>query len=264
TVVASRGNPRPHRIGIAELRELCDVPLPRRARPLTHCCQPARHLFAQAARDSLLLGQLESMQTQVVRAPLQQRDAHRPADSARDGGQIAMEQLVLKIARARRDDDAPTGEQRRHEIGERLAGAGAGLHDQAAVRAQCKRDLLCHRDLFLARGEAGDRRRQRSFHPEQIYVVVHQWNVARNRASAVAPGASGFRSCQRMSVYWEACASCLEPSTSIISESAGPNVLPPSTEKDTAAPGPAAESGTYVVLAGTGCTTATLRKGTVD
>ena len=138
-VVARRGHPRPHRIGIAELRELGDVALPRRARPVAHFRQAARDFLAQAARSSLLLGELEPMHAQVVRAALQQRDAHRPADRARDRRQIAMEQLVLQLARAGGDDHAPAGEQRGHEIRERLAGAGARLDDQPAMRAQRER-----------------------------------------------------------------------------------------------------------------------------
>ena len=60
------------------------------------------------------------------------------------------------------------GEQRRHEIRERLAGAGARLDDQTAVRAQRQRHLLGHLDLLVARREAGDRCRQRTFGSEQI------------------------------------------------------------------------------------------------
>jgi hypothetical protein len=79
TVVASRRDPGPHRIRIAELRELGNVPLPRRARPLAHFRESSRNFLAQATSDGLLLGELESMQTQVVRAPLEQRDPHRPS-----------------------------------------------------------------------------------------------------------------------------------------------------------------------------------------
>ena len=63
TVVACRSDPRPHRIRVAELSELGDVTLPRGARPLAHFREPARNFLAQAARDSLLLGELESVQT---------------------------------------------------------------------------------------------------------------------------------------------------------------------------------------------------------
>ena len=56
----------------------------------------ARDFLAQAARGGLLLGELEPMHAEVVGATLQQRDAHRASDRARDGRQIAMEQLVLQ------------------------------------------------------------------------------------------------------------------------------------------------------------------------
>ena len=130
------------------------------------------------------------MQAQIVGATLQQRDAHRPADRARDRRQIAMEQLILQIARARRDDHAPARQQRRHEIRERLAGARARLDDQPPVRAQRERDLLGHRDLLLARREAGDRRRQRPLRSEQFVVVVHDQACISETSRETAPAQS--------------------------------------------------------------------------
>ncbi len=55
-----------------------------------------------------------------------------------------MEQLLLQILRAGRNDHAFAGADRRHEVGERLSGAGAGLHHQMAALFDGLLDCLGH------------------------------------------------------------------------------------------------------------------------
>ena len=65
-------------------------------------------------------------------------------DQPRD---VALDELVLEREGRGRDHDAAVVEQRRHEVGERLAGAGAGLDDEVAPLAERVADRLGHRDL---------------------------------------------------------------------------------------------------------------------
>ena len=87
------------------------------------------HVLARRER-ALLRGTLEVVQAHVVGAPLEERGVHREPERIAHARQVAMEQLVLQVLGAGRDDDAPAGEQRGREIGEGLAGAGARLGNQ--------------------------------------------------------------------------------------------------------------------------------------
>ena len=114
-----------------------------------------------------------------------------------------MEQLVLQRARTGRDDDAATRKQRRHEVRERLAGAGARFDDQLRTLRERGRDVFGHRDLLrsgrITRQCAGER----AVGPRtSASDAGHgQEKTARNRNKAVAPGARGFSSTQRTWVY---------------------------------------------------------------
>jgi hypothetical protein len=54
--------------------------------------------------------------------------------ASRTRGQVAVEELVLQGLGAGGDDDLAAGQQRRHQVGEGLAGAGAGLGHQPTGR----------------------------------------------------------------------------------------------------------------------------------
>ena len=64
--------------------------------------------------------------------------------------QVALDELVLQGEGRGGDDDALVVDQRRHEVGQRLAGAGAGLDEQVALGAERLGDGLGHRDLPAA------------------------------------------------------------------------------------------------------------------
>ncbi len=79
-----------------------------------------------------------------------------------------MEQLVLQGARAGGDDDALARQQRGHQVGEGLAGAGAGLHHQPAVLLQGLRHMAGHLQLRCPRPEARQRAGQRPVLPKNV------------------------------------------------------------------------------------------------
>src|SRR5690606_39690991 len=116
----------------------------------------------------LLLRQLEAMNAQEVRTPLQQRDAHRTSERTRDRRQVAVKELILQRTRSGGDDDPPTAEQRRREIGKGLSRAGARLDDQSRAALQRAIYILRHRDLLGPRRESRNRTRQRTFTPEDL------------------------------------------------------------------------------------------------
>jgi hypothetical protein len=65
-------------------------------------------------------------------------------DQPRD---VTLDQLVLQGQGRGRDHDATVVEQRRDQVGQRLAGAGSGLDDQVSSRAHGIAHRLCHGDL---------------------------------------------------------------------------------------------------------------------
>ena len=244
-VVARRGHPGPHRICSAQLGEFGDVAAAGDARPRPHLRQCGGDLATQSARVRLLLGEFQSMQAQIVRAPLQQRDAHRAADRRGDGRQIAMKQLVLQRARAGRHDDASPRQQRRHQIRERLAGACSRFDDQppARIAARARQRPPC--DLFLrawrspeSRAPADRPRHQRSSSKIRACALPEHRAKARERDRAgrerIAAAASGC-ACSRSG-------STRLPTTFRLARLrrllSGANVWPPSTEKVISAPGP--------------------------
>ena len=81
--------------------------------------------------------------------------------------QVAVEELVLQRLGAGRDDHLAAGEQRRHEIGEGLAGAGAGLGHQHAAAFDRLDDRLRHLELLRARAIAGDAARRAGRSPRK-------------------------------------------------------------------------------------------------
>ena len=130
-IVAGRGDLRPQRVGVAKVRHFGEVAGTRGPGPAFD----ARQRAIASARQALLPAELlQPVGAQIVRAALEQRDACRHADGAGHQRQVLVEELVLQGARAGGDEHAPAGEQRGHEIGEGLAGAGAGFdHERRAI-----------------------------------------------------------------------------------------------------------------------------------
>ena len=64
---------------------------------------------------------------------------------------VLEEELLLQVLGARGDHDALAGEQRGNQVGQRFAGARAGLDDQVALVGQRRFDGLGH--FHLSRTE---------------------------------------------------------------------------------------------------------------
>jgi hypothetical protein len=166
-VLARRSHRAAHRVVVTQARHFGKVSGLRFPRPAADAAEHARIRRRNARQRRHRLGQLEPVQAQVVGAAFQERDARRPAKRLRHRRQVAVEQLVLEGARARRDDHLPAGQQRGHEIGEGLAGAGAGLDREQAARGERFADPVGHELLLAARFEAVDDAGERPVRPEQ-------------------------------------------------------------------------------------------------
>ncbi len=108
----------------------------------------------QAGEHRLIAQRIELVLAEIVRAALHVADAQRPQQRLQERNVLEVE-LFLQVFRAGGDDDAllllPRRAQCRQQVGERLAGAGACLHDQVALLL--KRLLHGPRHLILAAPE---------------------------------------------------------------------------------------------------------------
>ena len=116
-----------------------------------------RRLLARLEARLLRARAPQAVEADVVGAALEQRRARARGERLAHRRQVAVEQLVLQRLGAGRDDDLAAGEQRRHQVGEGLAGAGAGLGDQHAVALDRLVDRLRHLELLRAQLEARHR-----------------------------------------------------------------------------------------------------------
>ena len=84
----------------------------------------------QSGEDRLALGVVDLLPAGVIVAALHVADLREAAKNCLEERDVLEKELLLQVLRAGGDDDALAGEERRHQVGERLAGAGAGLDDQ--------------------------------------------------------------------------------------------------------------------------------------
>jgi hypothetical protein len=107
-----------------------------------------------ARRQPALGGRaLEVVMTDVVRAAFEQRDRDRQLQRVAHERQVALEELVLQCLGAGGHDHLAAVQQCRDEIGEGLAGAGAGLGDERAAPGDRRRDR--HPPSRVAGGGSG-------------------------------------------------------------------------------------------------------------
>ena len=119
------------------------------------------HDLLARAEHALLRVLLQVVQADVVGAPLEQRHVHRRAERLAHARQVAVEELVLQRLGAGGDDHAAAREQRRDEVGEGLAGSGARLRHQHAVRLDRLQHGARELDLLPALSESRHRARER-------------------------------------------------------------------------------------------------------
>ncbi len=107
-----------------------------------------RDLF-QAAQHRLLLGVVDLLAAGVVGAALHVGRAQLSHVLLQKGDVLEVE-LLLQILGAGGDDDAFAGKDGRDQVGQRLAGTGAGLDDQVLFLGQRGFHGLRHLKLALA------------------------------------------------------------------------------------------------------------------
>jgi len=114
--------------------------------------------------------------------------------------------LILQRAGAGRDDDPLAGQERGDEVGERLAGAGAGLDDQGAFVVESARHRGRHLALLGAIFVVRDRAREAAAGGQEVtrgpagHVrrAFSTWPLVPNRRASSANTASiGIRRAAR-------------------------------------------------------------------
>ena len=152
-VIAGRGDLRPDRLGlghaghfgkIARLRDRGPRLEPRQQR--LGCRDALKHALRELA--------LEAVGTKIITAPFQERDPGGTAERAGDQRHILGVELVLQCAGAGRDQHAPPGEQRRHQISEGLAGAGTRFDQERGAVLERVGDRPRHLQLGAPGPEA--------------------------------------------------------------------------------------------------------------
>src|SRR5437016_2550638 len=91
----------------------------------------------------------------VIGAALEQGYRDRHFQRVAHERKIALIELILERLRTGGDDDLAAREQRRNEIGERLAGSGSGFSDQLAPGVDGMCDRFGHGQLLWARAISG-------------------------------------------------------------------------------------------------------------
>ena len=153
TVVASRGGMNPDRIILGQRGTVGTIAAQTDLGELPDLAQLAWHLRIGKAPIGHLL--VEVMVTDIIRPPLEQGDAGSQTERRFHRRQVAMKELVLKRTGSGRDHGPCTRQQQRHEIGEGLAGAGAGLGNQTAALRDGPRDAGRQGLLTFSRLEGG-------------------------------------------------------------------------------------------------------------
>jgi hypothetical protein len=113
------------------------------------------------------------MQAQIVRTTLQERRRDRTAKHFADQWKVAVIKLILQGLRAGRDNRLAAGEQRRNEVGKRLAGAGAGFDHEFSVFLEGFRHRFRHESLTRARLKSREVTPERTGMGEEISEAFH-------------------------------------------------------------------------------------------
>ena len=151
------------------------------------------HAIDVGAQRRRFLEDLVALQAEVVAAALHARGRERHRQHAGEQRQILGEDLLLQVLGAGRDDDALAAQDRRHEVGERLAGAGAGLDEEHAAVLERVGDRRGHAALAVARLEGDERLRQRPVGAEDRVDA----GAERHQSSNVSEGPARSRGAGR-------------------------------------------------------------------
>ena len=105
---------------------------------------------------------VEAMQAEVVAASFHVGRGEGHAERLFQDRQVLEIDLFLQVLGAGRDEDALARQDRRHEVGQRLAGARAGLGEEDAAIVEHVGDGGRHLELRRPRLEPVERDRQRT------------------------------------------------------------------------------------------------------
>src|ERR1017187_1084957 len=103
--------------------------------------------FLQAGEHRGVLRVVDLLVAGVIIAPIYVADLEGAREVLLEEVDVLEKELLLQGLGPRGDDDALAGEQGGHQVGERLAGAGAGLHDQVAFVGEGTFDGFGHLHL---------------------------------------------------------------------------------------------------------------------
>ena len=156
----------------------------------------------------LLAVLVEAAQAQVVGQPLHHRKGERLGQHALQARQVHLRDLVLQGARPGADHHLAAGKNRRHQVGDGLARAGARLGQQALVHVDGLGHALGHGELARARLEARQVVGQEAAgaqDPGDGFFERHSLRIATIDAgpsSAASPLAVTLRKKQEVALVW--------------------------------------------------------------
>ena len=133
-VLAGRGDLAPEVGAVGQVLDLAAVA---RLRPRGPGLDGAEEGdLVEAAEAARLAERLVAEEAEVVAAALHDRDAEVAAEGAGQERDVLAEELLLEVLGAGGDDDAAAQLHRGQQVGQGLAGAGAGLGQQHAAVGQ--------------------------------------------------------------------------------------------------------------------------------
>ena len=160
TILPRRCDVLPHAGVFRHALELGTVTRCRRAHALDDDAQ-ILHIVART-QARLRLCTFQMVMAHVVGAAFKQGNRNRGLQRAPHSGDVAVKQLILQILGAGREDHLATGQQRRHQIGDGLAGAGTGLQNGHAFGFDGSLHRLGHLKLARTKFKAGNRLGERA------------------------------------------------------------------------------------------------------
>ncbi len=156
------------------------------ARPTPTCCCIER----DGATQPVGTHALELLPAEIVRAPFEQRDAQRRCRArASTSGMSLCTSCSCSAIVPGREHDLLAAADRGHEIGQRLADAGAGFDDRVHAFEDAALDELRHLQLSGTRFEAAQASRERALGAEDLLEVSRSSAGDSYSVSSSRPGA---------------------------------------------------------------------------
>ena len=181
-VVAGRGDLRPDRLGLGHAGHFGQIARLRDRRPRLEPRQQGlghRDALEHALRELAL----EAVGTKIVATPFEEGHPGGTTERAGDQRHILGVELILQRAGAGRNQHAPPGEQRRHQISEGLTGAGTRFDQERGAVLERVGDRARHLQLGTPGSEARQAPGQGPVGTEDVVDILHRGRHA-NRCTA--------------------------------------------------------------------------------